>query len=222
MGGGVGMKKGSEDFIRLWTKPRAHPFVPELTFFQAEEITPLWQALETWVGATNLPPPFWAFVWPGGAALARYVLDHPDLVRGKRVLDFASGSGIGALAVALAGAARVYAADIDPLSQIATQMNAAENRLGVETLGTVDLEKKPVDVEVILAGDVCYEQTMSVRVLRWLRSCAAAGVEVLLADPGRAYAPKDGTVELARYNVPVLRELEDRDAREVVLWRLGG
>lgn len=207
------------EFIRANTVLTTLPFLPEMALHLATEITPMWQATESWMAQNNIPPPFWAFAWPGGQGLARWVLDHPEALRGKRVLDFAAGSGLGGIAAAKAGATLVQAADIDPLAQVAIQMNASRNQAVVETVRTLDMEK-PYPADVILAGDICYEQLMAHRTLRWLRLCASAGTQVLLADPGRAYVPEQGLEELSRYQVPTLRELEDREVREVVVWRV--
>lgn len=205
------------DFIRAHTTP-AHPaLVPELILWSATEITPLWQATEAWLAARDLAPPFWAFAWPGGQALARHVLDHPRLVAGRRVLDFAAGGGIAAIACARAGAASVAAAEIDPLARAAIALNAAENGVAV-TVAAEDVVGTSGQWDLILAGDVCYEAPMTARILPWLRA-RARGAEVILADPGRAYLPA-GLAALARYRVPTTRELEDRDSREVTLYRL--
>jgi predicted nicotinamide N-methyase len=211
-------------FIRSHTQRAAHPFVPEIALCQGGEVTPLWQAVEAVLGAGDQPPPFWAYAWPGGAALARLILDEPQRVQGKRVLDFACGSGIGAIAAAKAGAAHVAGADCDPFAQCALHLNAALNGVVVETRRAVDLAQPCSDVDLILAGDICYEQVMSVRLLRWLRLCRAAGIDVLLGDPGRAYAPKESeeknAVVVARYVLPVRTDLEERDTRDVVVWEL--
>jgi len=208
------------DFIRAHTKAKVFPFLPEITLHIADEITPLWTACETRSGRTNTSPPFWAFAWPGGLALARYALDHAEIVHGLVVMDFASGSGLGSIAFRKAGCSRVIAVDIDPLAQTATQVNAEANDVIVEIEPYLDMEKAPVGIDVIFAGDVCYEQTMSHRVMRWLRLCAGAGIRVFIGDPGRAYAPEDGLLEVARYVVPTTQELEDRDARDVTVWQL--
>ena len=205
------------DFIRAHTT-LAHPaLAPELTLWSATEITPLWQATEAWLAARDLAPPFWAFAWPGGQALARHVLDHPELVAGRRVLDFAAGGGIAAIACARAGAASVAAAEIDPLARAAIALNAAENGVPV-TVAADDVVGTPGQWDLILAGDVCYEAPMTARILPWLRDLARRA-EVILADPGRAYLPA-GLAALARYSVPTTRELEDRESREVTLYRL--
>jgi predicted nicotinamide N-methyase len=205
------------DFIRAHTALARPALVPELILWSATEITPLWQATEAWLAARDLAPPFWAFAWPGGQALARHVLDHPRLVAGRRVLDFAAGGGIAAIACARAGAASVVAAEIDPLARAAIALNAAENGVAV-TVAAEDLVGTPGQWDLILAGDVCYEAPMTARILPWLRA-RARGAEVILADPGRAYLPA-GLAALARYRVPTTRELEDRDSREVTLYRL--
>lgn len=205
------------DFIRAHTTPAHSALVPELTLWSATEITPLWQATEAWLAARDLAPPFWAFAWPGGQALARHVLDHPRLVAGRRVLDFAAGGGIAAIACARAGAASVAAAEIDPLARAAIALNAAENGVAV-TVTAEDVVGTSGQWDLILAGDVCYEAPMTARILPWLRARARTA-EVILADPGRAYLPA-GLAALARYRVPTTRELEDRDSREVTLYRL--
>ena len=209
---------GPADFIRAHTVPGRAPLVPELLLYLATEITPLWQATEDWLAARDLAPPFWAFAWPGGQALARHVLDHHALVAGRRVLDFAAGGGIAAIACARAGAARVEAAEIDPLAFAAIGLNAALNGVTVHAAqGDVIVGAGRWDL--ILCGDVCYEAPMTARILPWLRARARTAT-VLLADPGRAYLPRAGLSRLARYAVPTTRELEDREEREVTLYRL--
>ena len=205
-------------FIRAHTAPGCAPLVPELLLHLATEITPLWQATEDWLAARDLAPPFWAFAWPGGQALARHVLDHPALVAGRRVLDFAAGGGIAAIACARAGAARVEAAEIDPLALAAIGLNAALNGVTVQA-AEGDVIDGAGRWDLILCGDVCYEAPMTARILPWLRA-RARGATVLLADPGRAYLPRGGLAPLARYVVPTTRELEDREEREVTLYRL--
>ncbi len=212
------MTGGAEDFIRAQTRPGYAPLVPELRLHLASEITPLWQATEAWLAARDLAPPFWAFAWPGGQALARHVLDHPERVAGRRVLDFAAGCGIAAIACARAGAAVVEAAEIDPLAVAAIGLNAAENGVAV-TATAVDLVGTACRWDVILCGDVCYEAPMTRHILPWLRGMAGQA-EVILADPGRAYLPGEGMAAFARFSVPTTRELEDRELREVTLYRL--
>ena len=207
-------------FIRKHTAVLAPPLVPEIRLHLASEVTPLWQATETLLERTGLPPPYWAFAWPGGQALARYVLDHAEIASGRAVLDFAAGSALAGIAAARAGAARVTAAEIDPAADAAIQLNAALNGVSIE-LCADDLTESPAPVaDLILAGDVCYERAMADRVTRWLSLQASLGATVLLANPGRAYRPIQGLSELARYCVPTLRDLEDSDERETVIWTM--
>ncbi|HUY69174.1 MAG TPA: 50S ribosomal protein L11 methyltransferase [Alphaproteobacteria bacterium] len=208
-------------FIPAQTAPGAATIVPEIKLYLATEVTPIWHLAEQRLkGNDPLPPPYWAFAWPGGQGLARYMLDHPDTVCGKRVLDFAAGCGIAAIASMKAGAERVLAADIDPFAQVAIGLNAELNGVTVD-LAALDFEKPFTRADVILAGDVCYQQAMSAVTLRWLYLCITKGVRVLLADPGRAYVPDSGLVKLASYDVPVSRDLEDRDSRTVTIWDVG-
>ena len=208
-----------EEFVASQTVIARAPLVPEIALHLATEITPIWQATEAWLAEQNIEPPFWAFAWPGGQALARAVLDDPKLVAGKRVLDFAAGCGIAAIAAAQAGAVLVEAAEIDPLALAAVRLNAALNGVAVAT-PPGDVVGAPCRWDVIFAGDVCYEAPMTTHILPWLRGLVAAGAEVLIADPGRAYLPKAGLAPIARYSVPTTRELEDRDSREVTIHRL--
>ncbi len=206
-------------FLRAHTAIARPPLVPEIALHLATEITPIWQATETWLSEQNIEPPFWAFAWPGGQATARLLLDEPARVAGKRVLDFAAGGGIAAIAAARAGAALVQAAEIDPLAIAAIRLNAALNEVMIQPLDA-DVVGAPCRWDTVLAGDVCYEAPMTRHILPWLRGLAAAGAEVLLADPGRAYLPQSGLTRMAEYTVPTTRELEDRDHRRVVIWRL--
>ncbi len=208
-----------EAFIRAQTAIARPALVPEIPLHLATEITPIWQATEAWLGAEGIEPPFWAFAWPGSQAMARLILDDPARVAGKRVLDFAAGCGLAAIAAARAGAAMVEAAEIDPLATAATRLNAALNGVAVTALDG-DVVGAPCRWDLILAGDVCYEAPMTGHILPWLRAMAAAGAEVWLADPGRAYVPREGLAEIARLDVPVTRELEDRDLRRVTVFRL--
>ena len=206
------------DFIRAHTVPGHATLVPELTLRLASEITPIWHATEAWLNAENIAPPFWAFAWPGGQAAARHVLDHPMLVGGKRILDFACGGGIAGLAASRAGAASVEANDIDPLAMAALCLNAADNGLALTPLGG-DIVGASCRWDLIVAGDVFYEAPMVRRILPWLRGMATQA-EVWVADPGRAYLPTDGLERLAEYNVPTTLELEDQPQRRTVLYRL--
>lgn len=209
----------AEAFVRRNTLLARAPLVPEIALHLASKITPIWQATEEWLAANNVEPPFWAFAWPGGQALARHVLDHPALVAGRRVLDFAAGGGIAAIACALAGAALVEAAEIDPLAAAAIRLNASVNDAEVSALA-VDVVGADCRWDVILCGDVCYEAPMTGHILPWLRRMARQA-EVWVADPGRAYLPREGLFPFAEYRVPTTLELEDRTARDVVLYRLG-
>jgi len=205
-------------FVRANTAIARPALVPEIALHLATEITPIWQATEAWLHATGLAPPFWAFAWPGGQALARHLLDHPHAAAGRRVLDFAAGCGIAAIAAARAGAARVEAAEIDPLAVAAIGCNAALNSACVTPI-TRDVVGQPCRWDLLLCGDVCYEAPMSGHILPWLRRMAVEA-DVWVADPGRAYLPRDGIARFARYVVPTTLELEDRTERAVDLFRL--
>ncbi len=211
------MSAAEAAFIRAHTVLGRAALVPELRLYLATEITPIWQATEDWLAVRNIAPPFWAFAWPGGQVMARHMLDNPALVAGKRVLDFAAGGGIAALAAVLAGAADVEANEIDALAVAAIGLNAAENGLAVRAvLG--DIVGCACRWDLILAGDVCYEAPMSGVVTVWLKECARAGATVLMADPGRAYVPKTGLRRVAIYDVPTTLELEDRITRRTTLY----
>jgi predicted nicotinamide N-methyase len=204
-------------FIAAHTVLANPPLVPEIALHLATEITPIWQASEIFLAEHNIEPPFWAFAWPGGQALARYVLDHQALVRGRRVLDFAAGGGLAAIACALAGASLVEAAEIDPMAAAAMALNAAANGVTLRVL-TADLVGAPCRWDLILCGDVCYEAPMTGHILPWLRQMAAQAT-VWIADPGRAYLPP-GLTPLAAYDVATSLELEDLESRRTVLYRL--
>ena len=209
------------EFIRTQTAIGPAGIAPEIKLYLASEVTPLWQLTEERLKGSGLPPPYWAFAWPGGQGMARYLLDHPEEVRGKRVLDFAAGSGVAALAAMKAGAAKALAVDIDPMALTAIDLNAALNGVNLEVADGIGMEDPPKRIDVILIGDACYEQTLSARLMRWLWLCVAGGIRVLLADPGRAYVPREGLLELARYDVPVSRDLEDHDQRTVRVCDVG-
>jgi predicted nicotinamide N-methyase len=208
-------------FIRANTAVVSPPLVPEIRLHLASEITPLWQATEKTLARDQLPPPYWAFAWAGGQALARHVLDHPQLVRGKRVLDFGAGSGLLALAAARAGAAMATAAEIDPFAAVAIALNAALNALDLRVETTDVIGRTATPWQVVLVGDMCYERPLAERLTAWLRGMAGQGTLVLLGDPGRNYLPTEGLTALARYTVPTPLDLEDRTTREGVVWRLG-
>lgn len=215
-------------FIRGNTVLKPPSLVPELRLHLADKAVPLWEKTEEELAATDLPPPYWAFAWAGGQALARYLIDHPDVVAGKRVLDVASGSGVAALAALWVSAAHVVANEIDPFAITVIVLNAEANGLagGLETIER-DMLDEPVLADdghplydVVLAGDVCYEKPMAERVIAWLRRHSAAGAVVLMGDPGRSYKPDDGLTWLGEYNVPTPRELEDSDLRRTVVWQV--
>lgn len=207
------------EFILRNTAPGHAPLAPRIVLQLATEITPIWRATESWLARQGVAPPYWAFAWPGSQALARHVLDHPALVRGRRVLDFASGCGLAAIACMQAGAAEVEAAEIDPLAVAATRLNAERN--GVLVSATEgDVVGNVCRWDVILCGDVCYEAPMAARIMPWLRAMAAVA-DVLVADPGRAYVPVDGMTVAASYDVPTSMELEDRAVRVTRVLRVG-
>ena len=205
-------------FIRAETRLRPVPHAPEIRLHVADEATELWQRTEEELGTLGLPPPFWAFAWAGGQALARYILDHPGTVRGQHVLDFASGSGLVAIAAMKAGAARVTACDIDAFAIAAIRLNADANEVAVEPL-QADLVGRDEGWETVLAGDICYERDTAERVTAWLRSLSRRGAAVLIGDPGRSYLPKEILEPLATYEVPVTRSLEDAEIKRSSVWR---
>lgn len=210
----------AEAFIRRHTGLERPPLVPELRFWLATEVTPIWQSSEAYFDEIGIDPPYWAFCWPGGQALARLVLDRPELVRGRRVLDVAAGCGVAGFAAVRAGAAAVTENDIDRLALEALRLNAAENGVSVAISGENLVGGAASGWDVVLAGDVCYQYAMAGAIVPWLRALAAAGTTVLLADPGRAYVPVDRLERLAEYGVPTPRALEDRDLRETTVWRV--
>ena len=211
-----------EAFIRANTALQPVPHAPEISLYVADEITPIWKMTEDSLGALGIAPPFWAFAWAGGQALARYVLDHPEEVRGKAVLDFAAGSGLVAIAAMKAGAASAIANDVDPFCRAAITVNAEANAVTVSPAIADLLDQPPPAVDVILAGDICYERKLTGRVLAWLQAAQAAGVRVLIGDPGRTYFPKSGLVHLAQYEVKTTRELEDFEIKKTGVWALPG
>lgn len=208
-------------FILGHTRLMPVPHAPEISLHVADEATPLWLKTEEELGEIGLDPPFWAFAWAGGQALARHVLDTPGLVAGRTVLDLASGSGLVAIAAAMAGAAHVTAVDIDPFTADAIALNAQAN--GVTVTPVVgDMIGGPVEADVILAGDVCYAREMTERIVAWLGPLARAGRTILIGDPGRTYLPRARLQRLADYEVPVTRELEDMEIKRTSVWRLTG
>ncbi|WP_165184427.1 class I SAM-dependent methyltransferase [Caulobacter soli] len=212
--------EGRRAFIRQNTVLQAPPHAPELVLHLADEVTPLWKLTEEALEEIGLPPPFWAFAWAGGQALARYILDHPETVAGKTVLDFATGSGLVAVAAMKAGAARVLANDIDVFCEAAVTLNAEANGVTIDFTDRNLLDASPPHADVLLAGDICYERPMAEAVMAWLAQGRAAGASVLIGDPGRTYFPKDGLVKLAEYQVPTTRELEDMAVKRTSVWTL--
>ena len=206
-------------FILDNTALMAPPHVPEVLLHLADEAHDLWLRTEDELAAIGLPPPFWAFAWAGGQGLARYVLDHPATVRGKRVLDFASGSGLVAIAAAKAGAAEVIAADVDPFCATAIALNTEANQVEVEFFGT-DCIGTDDGWDVVVAGDVFYDKPFADRLMPWFAALKARGAEILIGDPGRSYLPKAGLEPLGVYEVPVTRALEDAEVKRTTVWRL--
>lgn len=205
-------------FIRSETRLRPVPHAPEISLHVADEATELWQKTEEELGEIGLPPPFWAFAWAGGQALARYILDHPETVRGRRVLDFASGSGLVAIAAMKAGAAEVTACDIDSFAIAAIGVNAEANGVSINPL-QADIVGQDQGWDAVLAGDICYERDLADRVIHCLFCLSHRGARVLIGDPGRSYLPKDSLETLAVYEVPVTRTLEDSDIKKSSVWR---
>lgn len=215
------MKTEPTRFILDNTGIMAPPHVPEIRLHLADEAHDLWLKTEEELEEIGLPPPFWAFAWAGGQGLARHVLDHPDIVRGKRVLDFASGSGLVAIAAMKAGAASVLAADIDPWTGAAIELNSPVN--DVEVGFTSDnVVGSAIDADVLLAGDVFYDKTFAEALIPWFTALAASGKTVIVGDPGRSYCPRQIMTPLATYEVPVTRALEDAEVKKTTVWRFVG
>jgi predicted nicotinamide N-methyase len=206
-------------FVRANTRLRPVPLVPEISLHVADEAVPLWQKTEEELGELGLEAPFWAFAWAGGQALARYILDDPALIAGRRVLDFASGSGLVAIAAAKCGARAVEACEIDDFAIAAIALNAEANGANVQAIHA-DLIGRDEGWDVVLAADICYEREMAGRALDWLASLAVRGAEVRIGDPGRAYLPKERLEWIAKYDVPVTRDLEDAEIKNTGVWRL--
>ncbi len=209
-------------FVLANTRLQPVPHAPGISLWLADEITPLWRLTEEELGDLGLPPPFWAFAWAGGQGLARWLLDNPHEVAGKRVLDFAAGSGLVGVAAMKARAASALCADIDPFCAAAVALNGAANGVALDFTDADLLDAPPPDVDVICAGDVFYERPMAERVLAWLTEASGRGVRVLVGDPLRTYFPKSGLDLLAEYEVPTTRELEDSAVKRTRVWTLAG
>ena len=205
-------------FIRANTALMRPPHVPEIALHLADEAHDLWQRTEEELAEIGLPPPFWAFAWAGGQGLSRYILDHPETVRGKTVLDFATGSGLVAIAAMKAGAKHVLAADIDPFSAPAWALNMAATEVQFETTQD-DLTGAADEWDVVLAGDVFYDRAMTDTLVPWLERLSEAGSTVIVGDPGRSYLPRTRLTELASYIVPVTRALEDAEVKRTTVWQ---
>jgi predicted nicotinamide N-methyase len=208
-------------FIRDNTKLLAPPLVPEIQLHLAEESLPIWRKTEEELGEINVAPPYWAFAWAGGQALARALLDAPALSNGKRVLDLGTGSGLTAIATMMAGAASVLAADIDAVALVATALNADANGVQVSTTPDDLLAAAPHVYDLILVGDLFYERQLADRVIAFIDAAVADGAVVLIGDPQRNYFPKGRFAQMADYSVPVTRELEDALIKRTAVWRLG-
>lgn len=207
-------------FILSNTRLQRPPHAPELQLWLADEVTPIWRMTEEELGELGLPPPFWAFAWAGGQALARYLLDHPERVAGRTVLDFATGSGLVAIAALRAGAASAAACDIDPFCAAAVALNGEANGVSVRFLAEDLLDRPPPPADLITAGDIAYEAPLAARVRAWLVAARAQGSEVLVGDPGRTYFDPAGLVPLAEYRVETTRELEDLEIKRTGVWAL--
>lgn len=210
--------EGAATFIRANTALMRPPHVPEIALYLADEAHDLWHRTEEELAEIGLPPPFWAFAWAGGQGLARYVLDHPGTVASKRVLDFASGSGLVAIAAMQADAVSVVGADIDPFCEAAIRLNAGANDVTIGFEGA-DLVGHDGGWDVVLAGDVFYEKPFADRLVPWFEKLRARGADVLVGDPGRSYLPRERLEKLATYEVPVTRALEDAEVKRTTVWR---
>lgn len=218
------------DFIRANTRPLRVPSLPDIRLYQADEVTPLWEMTERDLAQERLAPPFWAFAWSGGQALATYILDHPETVAGRRVLDLACGSGLVGIAAAKAGATCVIGNDIDPYAEAAVGLNAELNGVHIDFLSGDLLAGPPppafesLNVDIILAGDICYEKTMTGAMLTFLGRAVAKSIRVLVGDPHRTYFPGEasfgGLRKLADYSVRTVADIEDATEKPAAVWEL--
>jgi len=207
-------------FIRANTRPLPVPSLPSIRLYQADEVTPLWLMTEQDMDAQRLAPPFWAFAWSGGQALARYVLEHPEIVKGRRVLDIACGSGLVGIAARLAGAQSVLCNDIDPYAEAAVALNAQLNSAELAFSGENLLASPVPDVDIILAGDICYEKPMTDAMLTYFRRAAPHKIEVYIGDPHRTYFPKTGLTRLADYDILTNADIEEAAVKPASVWKL--
>lgn len=214
----AGVKTDPRTFVLANTRLQTPPHVPEIRLHLADEAHDLWQKTEDELEAIGLPPPFWAFAWAGGQGLARYLLDHPDMVRGGRVVDFATGSGLVAIAACQAGAGSVLAADIDPWAAEAVKLNSSANAVEISFTDR-DLVGTQLDADILCAGDVFYDRDFAAALVPWFQQLSEDGVTVLVGDPGRSYLPRDRLEPLAVYEVPVTRVLEDAEVKRTTVWR---
>jgi predicted nicotinamide N-methyase len=210
----------TQSFIAANTRAMCPPLVPEIRLHLAEESLPIWQKTEDELGEINVPPPYWAFAWAGGQALARYLLDNPALVAGRSVIDLGTGSGLTAIAAKRAGAASVLAADIDAFALAAVRLNAALNGVEIAVTGDDLLARPPGPADIVLVGDLFYERELAARVTAYIEKAAAAGARVLIGDPKRSYFPVGRFTLAAEYQVPVTRELEDAEIKRTSVWQL--
>lgn len=208
------------DFIRANTKLLRVPLVPEIRLHLAEESMPIWQKTEEELGRMNVPPPWWAFAWAGGQALARYILDTPAVAVGRRVLDLGAGSGLGAIAAAKSGAASVLAADTDAFALEAMSLNAVANSVAFTKTDADLLTAPPASFGLVLVGDLFYERPLAERVLAFIIAARDRGATVLAGDPQRSYFPADHFRQIAEYSVPVTRDLEDMEIKRAAVWEL--
>jgi predicted nicotinamide N-methyase len=214
------MNHSPEAFIAANTRVLSPPLVPEIRLHLAEESVPIWQKTEEELGEMNVPPPYWAFAWAGGQALARYLLDNPPLVAGRTVIDLGAGSGLTSIAAKQAGATSVLAADIDAFALAAVRLNAALNGVEVEVTSDDLLARDVAAVDVVLVGDLFYERELAARVTSYVEKAAAAGARVFIGDPKRSYFPAGRFTLAAEYQVPVTRELEDVEIKRTSVWQI--
>ncbi|WP_439272901.1 class I SAM-dependent methyltransferase [Pseudochrobactrum sp. HB0163] len=210
------------DFILANTGLHHPPHVPEISLYLADEAHELWHKTEEELAKIGLPPPYWAFAWAGGQGVARYILDHPHLVKNKHVLDFASGSGLVAIAAAMSGATSVTANDIDPFARHAIKLNSDLNNICC-LFSDADLIGQDISstTDIVLAGDVFYDKSMAGRLIPWFDDLTAKGVQIITGDPGRSYLPRHRLSELEVYSVAVTRALEDADVKRTTVWHYG-